>query len=83
MILHEKLSCIFRPTLARAVWAFESRTFAQPGQGLLGNDMTARHHHRWVLICRLLFRDRTDENGVEVVGRRQGYLNLREKSACL
>lgn len=82
-ILHEKLPCIFWPTLAWTVWAFESRTFAQLGKRLLGNDVTARHHHRWVFVGCLLFRDRADENGVEVVGRRQGYLNLGEASALL
>ncbi len=31
--------------------------------------MSARHHHGRILIRRLFFGDRADEDGVEVVGR--------------
>lgn len=53
--------------LVRAIRAFEPAAFAEPFQGLFGDDVTARHHHRWILVGALFFGYGTDEDGVEEV----------------
>lgn len=63
-------------TFVRAVWAFKSTTFAEPHEGFLGNNVAAGHHHGWVFVGGLLFRDRTDEDRVELVRGREGDFNL-------
>lgn len=50
--------------------------FAQLLQAVLGNDMPTSHHHRRILFCGLFLGDRTCENRVIAILRRQSYLNL-------
>jgi len=55
--------------LPRTIWTFEAvgGVLAQFVERLFGDDVTAWHHHWWILVCRLFFGDRANENGVEVV----------------
>ena len=66
--LEEHLSRIPRTAFVGAVGTLESRALAQSFQGLLGNHMPARHHHRGILIRSLLLRYWADKDGMEQVG---------------
>lgn len=55
-------------TFARAVWAFEPVVaLSESAQRVMSNNVTTGHHHRRIIIGGLLFRHRTDKNGVKVV----------------
>lgn len=63
-------------TFVRAVGALEAEALAESAEGFLGNDMSARQHHRWVLVRGLLFGDRADKDRMKEERRRQGDFNL-------
>lgn len=62
--------------LVGAIRAFEVATSAHPGHRLLGNDVSARHHHGRVFVGRLFFRNRAYKDGVKAIARRQRDLDL-------
>ena len=74
--LHEKLLCILQSTLTWAIWALESRPFAQSDQRFMCNDVPTWHHHRRIFVSGLLLRDGADEDGMEVICWRQWNFNL-------
>ena len=62
--------------LPRTIGALESTALAQLTKTFLRDHVSARHHHRRILVCRLLLGNRADEDGMEVVGWGQGDLDL-------
>jgi hypothetical protein len=58
------------------VGALEACAFRDLVEGFLGNDVPAGHHHWGVGVGGLLFRDRADKDGVEVILAWKGYLDL-------
>lgn len=60
--LQEHLPGILRVTLVRAVRALEAEALAESVEGFRGNNMSARHHHRRVLVRGLLLGDRADKD---------------------
>ena len=74
--LHVEFLRILWFALAGAIRALECRSPAHLGHGLKGNHMPAAHHHRRVFVGSLLLGNGTDKDGMEVIGGRQGYLDL-------
>ncbi len=62
--------------LPGTIRALEPTALAQLAQTLLRDHVPARHHHRRILVRRLLLGNRADKDGVEVVGRGQRDLDL-------
>lgn len=59
------------------IWAFEPVVaLSEPAQRIMSNNVTARHHHRRIVIGGLLFRHRADKNGVKVISWGKGDFNL-------
>lgn len=61
------LLCIPRMTFTWTVRAFELAAFAQSKQRFFSDDVSARHHHRRILIRGLLLRNRANKYGMELV----------------
>jgi len=74
--LYEECLRFYRKAFARAIGAFESATLGVPEQRFLRNHVAAWHHIWRVLVRCLLLGNGTNKDGVELVGRRQRYLNL-------
>lgn len=55
-------------TLTRTIRALELRSFTIRVQTLLANDMSAGHHHRGIVIRRLLLGHGTHKDAMENVG---------------
>jgi hypothetical protein len=65
--LEEHYLCVLGAALARAVGTLESCALAKPLERLCCNHMPAGHHHWWVLVSTLLFRNRTYKYRMEEV----------------
>lgn len=74
--LQHHLLRLSRVALIRAIRALEPVTLGQLVERFSCNDVAARHHHGRVGVCSLFFGNRTDEDGVEMVGGGKGNFDL-------
>ena len=79
--LYENGLCFSWMALVRAIGALKPTALRVPCQRLVSDHVTARYHHGRVLVRRLLFRDGANEDGVELIGWREGYFDLELGSA--
>lgn len=66
-LLEEHYLRVLRAALAGAIGTLESSALAKSFERLCCNDMTARHHHWWVLVSTLFFRNRAYKYRMEEV----------------
>ena len=64
------------PGAVRALQGNVASSFYKSLKGFLCNDVAAWHHHRGVTVRGLIFRHRADEDGVELIRRREGNFCL-------